>query len=89
VECLRQAAEADARAEVTDRGKNKTDYQRIADTWRTLARSYEFEGSLGRFVSFNKERQSARFLQFPSTTLKPCCLLDNKINPTSWIGLLA
>ena len=61
-ECLRRAAEADARAEVTDDGKNKTDYQRIADTWRTLARSYEFQGSLGRFVSFNKERQNA----FPS-----------------------
>ena len=64
-ECLRQAAEADARAEVTDDGKNKTDYQRIADTWRTLARSYEFQGSLGRFVSFNKDRQNA----FPSCLL--------------------
>lgn len=58
-ECLRRAAEADARAEVSDDAKNKTDYQLIADTWRTLARSHEFQGSLGRFVSFNKERQNA------------------------------
>src|SRR5262249_49413081 len=34
----------------------------MASSWRTLARSYEFQGSLGRFVSFNKERQNA----FPS-----------------------
>jgi two-component sensor histidine kinase len=58
-ECLRRAAEADARAEVSDDAKNKTDYQLIADTWRTLARSHEFQGSLGRFVSFKKERQNA------------------------------
>ena len=57
-ECLRRAAEADARAEDT----NDSEYRRLADGWRTLARSYEFQGSLGRFVSFNKERQNA----FPS-----------------------
>jgi len=58
-ECLRRAAEADARAEVTADAKNKLEYQRMATSWRTLARSYEFQGSLGRFVSFNKERQNA------------------------------
>jgi len=58
-ECLRRAAEAEACAERTNDAKNKIDYQRMADTWRTLARSYEFQGSLGRFVSFNKKRQNA------------------------------
>src|SRR5262249_15873207 len=47
--------EADARAEAT----NESEYRRLADGWRTLARSYEFQGSLGRFISFNKERQNA------------------------------
>jgi two-component sensor histidine kinase len=86
-ECLRQAAEADARAEVTDDGKNKTDYQRIADTWRTLARSYEFQGSLGRFVSFNKERQNT----FPSISINnPQTLLpagqQNKADVLDWFA---
>ena len=61
-ECLRRAAEAEARAEATNDAKNKAEYQRIAYTWRTLARSYEFQGSLGRFISFNKERQKASAL---------------------------
>ena len=54
-ECLRRAAEADACAEAT----NESEYRRLADGWRTLARSYEFQGSLGRFISFNKEKQNA------------------------------
>jgi hypothetical protein len=62
-ECLRRAAEADARAEVTTDAKNKLEYQRMASSWRTLARSYEFQGSLGRFISFNTDRQKAfRFI---------------------------
>jgi K+-sensing histidine kinase KdpD len=56
-ECLRRAAEAEARAEATNDVKSKTEYQRIARNWRVLARSYEFQGSLGRFISFNKDRQ--------------------------------
>jgi PAS domain S-box-containing protein len=58
-ECLRRAAEADTRAEVTDDPKDKIEYQRIASSWRTLARSYEFQGSLRRFISFNTERRDA------------------------------
>ena len=54
-ECLLRAAEADARAEAT----NDSEYRRLADGWRTLARSYEFQGSLGRFISFNKDREKA------------------------------
>src|SRR5262249_29825541 len=34
-------------------------HYRIAQTWRTLARGYEFEGSLGRFISFNESRKKA------------------------------
>ena len=49
-ECLRRAAEAEACAEATNNAKFKAEYQRIAQTWRTLARGYEFEGSLGRFI---------------------------------------
>src|SRR5215472_189785 len=86
-ECLRRAAEADARAEVTNGAKNKIEYQRIADTWRTLARSYEFQGSLGRFVSFNKERQNA----FPSILANnPQTLLpaepQNKPDVLDWLA---
>jgi two-component sensor histidine kinase len=58
-ECLRRADEAEARAEATNDAQSKADYQRIAETWRTLARSYEFQGSLGRFISFNRDREKA------------------------------
>jgi two-component sensor histidine kinase len=58
-ECLRRAAEAEARAEVTIEPKSEAEFRRIADTWRTLARSYEFQGSLGRFISFNESRKKA------------------------------
>ena len=54
-ECLERAAEADARADVTNDAVSKSD----ADGWRMLARSYEFQGSLGRFISFNKNREKA------------------------------
>jgi PAS domain S-box-containing protein len=58
-ECLRRAAEAEACAEATNNAKFKAEYQRIVQTWRTLARGYEFEGSLGRFISFNESRKKA------------------------------
>jgi len=86
-ECLRRAAEADARAEVTNGAKNKIEYQRIADTWRTLARSYEFQGSLGRFVSFNKEKQNT-FHSIPANN--PQTLLpveqQNKPDVLDWLA---
>jgi two-component sensor histidine kinase len=56
-DCLRRAAEAKDRAEGTNDLKSKAEYLRIADTWRTLARSYEFQGSLGRFISFNENKK--------------------------------
>src|SRR5215813_12415622 len=58
-ECLRRAAEAEACAEATNNAKFKAEYQRIAQTWRTLAGGYDFEGSLGRFISFNESRKKA------------------------------
>jgi two-component sensor histidine kinase len=68
-ECLRRAAEAEVRAAATNDANNKADYRRIADTWRTLARSHEFQGSLGRFISFNKDRQEA-ILPIPANNLQ-------------------
>jgi PAS domain S-box-containing protein len=58
-EFLLRAAEAEVCAEVTNDAKSKAEYQRIAQTWRTLAQSYEFQGALGRFVSFNESRRKA------------------------------
>ena len=58
-ECLERAAEADARADVTNDAVSKSEYPRLAYGWRMLARSYEFQGSLGRFISFNKNREKA------------------------------
>lgn len=55
-DCYRRAAEADDRAEQTSDPKLKADYSRLGETWRMLARGYEFHGSLGRFVSLNRER---------------------------------
>jgi hypothetical protein len=65
-ECLRRAAEAEACAEATNNAKFKAEYQRIAQTWRTLARGYEFEGSLGRFISFNESKKSVPFIPPPN-----------------------
>ncbi len=56
-ECLERAAEADARAAVTNDAARKSEFSRIADGWRMLARSYEFQGSLGRFISFSKNQE--------------------------------
>jgi PAS domain S-box-containing protein len=58
-ECLQRAAEAEARAGTTEDRESKAAFLRIADSWRTLAYSYDFEGSLERFISFNDKRQRA------------------------------
>ena len=64
-ECLRRAAEADERAHQATDPTLKTDYGRMAQSWRTLARSYEFQSSLGRFISFNNDRQQWAFANSP------------------------
>lgn len=86
-ECLRRATEAEARAEATNDANNKADYQRIADTWRTLARSYEFQGSLGRFISFNKNRQKA-ILALPADNLQiiSSAAQDHKTDLLDWLA---
>jgi two-component sensor histidine kinase len=67
-ECLRLAAEAEDCAERTGDLEIRAEYQRIADGWRTLARSYEFQGSLGRFISFNESKKKAHpFISPPSS----------------------
>ena len=58
-DCYLRAAEADDQANQTSDPKLKADYNRLAETWRALARSYEFQGSLGHFVSFNRDRVRA------------------------------
>src|SRR5215831_14545808 len=58
-DCYLRAAEADDQANQASDPKLKADFSRLAETWRMLARSYEFQGSLGRFVSFNHERARA------------------------------
>ena len=47
------------RAQHRQRPKGKAESQRIAESWRTLARGYEFQGALGRFISFNESRKKA------------------------------
>jgi hypothetical protein len=49
-DCYLRAAEADDQANQTSDPKLKADYSRLAETWRTLASSYEFQGSLAHFV---------------------------------------
>ena len=65
-ECLRRAAELDARAEAMGRPENKADYRLLADSWRKLAQRYQFQESLGRFVSFNDSRANALDSIFPA-----------------------
>ena len=57
--CLRQAAEAEARAKLTNDAKSKADYQLIADTWRKLAQHNQFQESLERFISLDESRSKA------------------------------
>jgi K+-sensing histidine kinase KdpD len=84
-ECLRLAAEAEARAEATNDVKSKAEYQRIARNWRVLARSYEFQGSLGRFISFNKDRQRtlSSILANNRQTLPPAERQSNQTLPSA------
>jgi len=56
-ECLLQASEAEQRAATSTDPATKADYERAAHRWRKLAQSYEFQGALGRFISFKKSRQ--------------------------------
>jgi two-component sensor histidine kinase len=78
--CLERAAEADARAEAT----NDAEYRRIADGWRTLARSYEFQGSLGRFISFSKSKGKA--IALVPVVQSPSVAPERKIDFLDWLA---
>jgi PAS domain S-box-containing protein len=58
-DCMTRAAEAEALAESTHDAKRRAEYQRIAETWRTLARGDEFQSPLGNAISFNESRRNA------------------------------
>jgi two-component sensor histidine kinase len=83
VECLKRAAEADARADVT----KDAEYRRMADGWRTLARSYEFQGSLGRFISFNKSREKA-IISVPAVQ-SPSAGPERKTDFVDWVASIS
>jgi two-component sensor histidine kinase len=57
-ECLRRATEAEDRAARCADPTLKADYQRMAQSWQTLARSYQFQNSLGHFILFNRARRN-------------------------------
>jgi two-component sensor histidine kinase len=87
-ECLRRAAEAEDRAEGTKDVKTRAEYLRIAETWRTLARSYEFQGSLGRFISFNEGKKKALPFIVPSSGLQIISPAeqDDKADLLDWLA---
>jgi hypothetical protein len=68
-DCYQRAAEADEQADQSTDSKLKAELRRLAGIWRMLARSYEFQGSLGSFVSFNRGRETA-------TTQIEACVID-------------
>ncbi|HMF27086.1 MAG TPA: HWE histidine kinase domain-containing protein [Pseudolabrys sp.] len=91
-ECLLRASEAEQCAAATTDPATKADYERVAHRWRQLARSLEFEGELGRFISFNKNRQKAasdlprKTTQLPSSTVEePEDFLDRLARVTAGI----
>ncbi len=65
-ECLRRAAEAEARAQATNDAESKAGYQQIADSWRYLAVGCELHGSLERSISFNESRTKTLPLSPPA-----------------------
>jgi two-component sensor histidine kinase len=83
-ECLARAAEADARAEVAHDAVRQSEYRRIADGWRVLARSYEFQGSLGRFISFNKNQENL-IVSVPALQSSPAAP-DQKTDFLDWVA---
>jgi len=86
-ECLARAAEAEARAEVTHDALRQSEYRRIADGWRMLARSYEFQGSLGRFISFSKAHEKTAVLgrDVPSLPVGP----ERKTDALDWLACIS
>lgn len=89
-ECLRRAAEAEDRAEGTNDLKSRAEYLRIADTWRTLARSYEFQGSLGRFISFNEnKKKTLPFIPASTVQIASPAEQEGKADLLDWLAQLS
>src|SRR5262245_46662987 len=98
-ECLQRAAEAEQHAAAATNPATKADYERAALSWRKLARSYEFQGALGRFISFNRNRQKAASTVLRKTT-QPSAVVETEdyldrlarvaasIKPYSWTAAL-
>jgi len=55
---LEHAAEAEARAHAVADPKLRAEYEQLAKAWRTLARSYEFQRSLGHFIAFRTSQKT-------------------------------
>ena len=71
-ECLLRAFDAEQRADAATDPATKTDHERLAaQSWRKLAQSYAFQGTLGRFISFNKNKQSAASVVVRRTSQPP------------------
>jgi two-component sensor histidine kinase len=85
--CLLQASEAEQLAVVSPDPSAKADYERAADRWRKLVRSFEFQGVLDRFTALNKNRQSTPAL-VPDVPLKPA-ELRSSIEPADFLDRLA
>jgi two-component sensor histidine kinase len=56
---LAHAADAEERAKKAGNPTLKLDHQRMAHSWRLLARSYEFQHALERFISSQKRQRFA------------------------------
>src|SRR5262245_36333372 len=100
-ECVRQAAEAEQRAVASTDPEIKADQERVAQSWRKLARGYEFEAALGRFILFNKKRQKSAASALQQTARPPSSTVEEAedsldrlariaagIKPYSWSAIL-
>ena len=61
-----QKASEESRGVLAETRKGKAEYQRIAESWQTLAPGYEFQGALGRFISFNESKKAFPFIPPPN-----------------------
>lgn len=71
-ESLLQASEAEQRSIESTNPLTKADYERAAHRWRKLARSFQFQGALERFIAFNRSRRN-------TPALVPDALLPERI----------
>jgi hypothetical protein len=70
-ECLLKASEVEQSAACSTDLAIKAEHERAAHRWRKLARSYKLKSALGRFISFNKNRQKAASSGLQQATQPP------------------